>query len=475
MCVFYQTAWANEGSVSSSASASQTQVGQNKTDAKTQAVRYRFVNPLPHNRVVSKRKDGFDLETAGLLLSFGDRGLVSFGIDSEVGMWDDQGLYASFGCERQLFRFSKVVLTAQGFYRMQRSGHAFVFKVDFAPLYDSIKRDLKEEKIYGQDSAGRDIDGATLYRDWYKNLGSRLYYLGSIPLVEAYAGYQTKQHRVRIGRQKNLSGFEDDEMPWGDDGKFAPIGQWLCRELLTGATYLYRLHGLEAGVGVFSGGHPMKAGGDYLGGVQSPNMKANNTPTFEGRLRFYYDTLLPKAMNGFLFASFKDAKQGSTWDDAIGDGKRVSSCGAVGALFGWRFDHWILTQMRLWGQLTLYKGGLDDSSAQNNGDARFRVFKKKGFFIGGDLTLFEDVLLWGAFEKMDRYDSRLHAYLGSPATHALEKSKQTSVLCGVRYQFQPFAWVGCAYHRLQNPAPYASHVWDKRGDNRFKLTLSVCF
>ena len=305
MCVFYQTAWANEGSVSSSASASQTQVGQNKTDAKTQAVRYRFVNPLPHNRVVSKRKDGFDLETAGLLLSFGDRGLVSFGIDSEVGMWDDQGLYASFGCERQLFRFSKVLLTAQGFYRMQRSGHAFVFKVDFAPLYDSIKRDLKEEKIYGQDSAGRDIDGATLYRDWYKNLGSRLYYLGSIPLVEAYAGYQTKQHRVRIGRQKNLSGFEDDEMPWGDDGKFAPIGQWLCRELLTGATYLYRLHGLDAGVGVFSGGHPMKAGGDYLGGVQSPNMKANNTPTFEGRLRFYYDTPLPKAMNGFLFASFK--------------------------------------------------------------------------------------------------------------------------------------------------------------------------
>ena len=198
-------------------------------------------------------------------------------------------------------------------------GHFWIFRVDFAPLYDSVKREDRTPCIYGNDSSGHDINGTNFYFDWYKNFGSRVYYLGSVPLIEAYAGYRALSHTLTLGRLKNIVGFRDREVFWGDDAKFAPMAYWLSRDLLSGIIYTYNQKWFEAQAAVFSGNNPMKGYAHYLGGIQSPQTKANNTPTLSANVRLFYGDWFAPEIDGFLFGSYQANTINSTWEDRLND------------------------------------------------------------------------------------------------------------------------------------------------------------
>ena len=184
---------------------------------------------------------------------------LKIGVDAEAGYYDNQAEYASFGLERQLFKFSKIVIPVS-----IKHGH-FFGHIDFAPLYDSVKSVNEEDNItYSKDSQGHAINGNNPYFDWYKNLGTRLYYLGDVPIVEAYASYQFyNHHQISAGRFKNHVGLADDETPWGDDGMFSPMSYWLSRDLFSGISYLFYSDYVNAKASFLSGNNPMKGYANY--------------------------------------------------------------------------------------------------------------------------------------------------------------------------------------------------------------------
>jgi hypothetical protein len=282
---------------------------------------------------------------------------LSIGFESEVGFFYDWALYASFGLEGQIMRMSKLVfpisLSTEGF----SPDHRWQGVCELAPMYDSVRKEFQEEKIYLVDH-GVPCDGAMVYRDWYKNLGSRLYFLGDAPVIQAFLAYETPMNRFSVGRMKNLVGFDDARMPWLDDAKMAPLGFWLSKDLLTGASYRFSLPWLQADVGVFSGHNPLKSGASYLhvNGVQTPNIKANNTPTYSGHLKLKGSWSNVEASVGggcqWLIA-------GSTWRDVLQDGKRNAHVGTVEADFLWTMpnDNW-MRSLFVFAQGTCFESGL---------------------------------------------------------------------------------------------------------------------
>jgi len=432
-----------------------------------------FLLSFSHRPYLQGIKDVFTKSTP-FHFEWGSDHFLDVGMESEVGYWNDGALYASFGLETQIARFSKLLVTVAGGYTV-RADHSWIYHVDFAPLYDSICYKSSEAKIYGQNHAGQDINGANIYYDWYKNLGSRVYDTGNLPLVEAYGGVQLKGHQLKIGRLKNTAGFEDHEMPFKDDGKFAPMGLWSVRDLLTGFSYRYKQTGVEAGGSVFSGANPMKSGSRYLNGSENANMKANNTPTLEGYVRFNYGDFLSDKTEGFVGWSMQRGTKGSSWADVLQEGKRLSTFWALNFLWRYHFDKGFFRSCGLWGQYVQYKSGLATGSCQNDGHPRFRLITQKGFFVGGDVGVLDEFFLWAAYERMDRMDPPLFERLGYPSAHALFKAKQSSIIVGTRWFFQPFASMEIAFHKINNPARFASDIWDKRSDSRMKVTLKVVF
>lgn len=403
----------------------------------------------------------------------GEKGELAFGLDTEMGCWYDWGLYASFGLEFQIFRFSKLVLPITGTWRLDNPDYQWLLRCEIAPLYDSVHKDQRPFKRYNYDTAGRPVDGATIYRDWYKNLGSRMYYLGNIPLVQLYGGFQTPHHQIKLGRLKNFVSFDDDETPWKDDAKMAPMGYWLSKDLLTGLTYRFNWRWLFLTAGVFSGHNPLKSHASYLykDGVQDPNTKANNTATYAGRLAFAGD--FTENVKGQLFAAYQSTIAGSTWADVFQDGKRLAHVGAVGSSLTWTWPELWLQSVKLFAQYTFFQSGLDPTSVQNRGQERYKALTQHGVFAGLESTFKWGLSAWMAFEIMDRYDYNLYELGGFNANDPLRNKVQRSFLVGGRYAFLTGVSLSLAFHFLENPTPYASQVWDKKSDNRWKLTLEV--
>ena len=423
-------------------------------------------------------------KNCGLRCQWASGAYLCLGIDAEAGTWHDDGVYASFGLEHQILRFSKIVFPFYGALSPNIWGHRWIFHIDFAPLYDAIRREDRVEIVYGYDRAGHPINGTNFYFDWYKNLGSRLYYLGSVPLIETYLGYETQDHTVKAGRLKNLVGLKDDEVFWGDDAKFAPMQHWLARDLLSGITYTYHAPWLSLSAGVFSGNNPMKGYGHYLAhvqspkvGVQSPQIKANNTPTLSASVRFYYERWLSKAMEGFFFCAFQSNKMGSTWVQGLEDGKRKASVSTLGGVWSWCFpeQRWI-QKVHILGQCTRFISGLDPDSAQNNGHPRFKTLRQQGFFVSASMHILRCLRVSGAYESFDRFDFLVYEKsLWGQNPLLPPDAKQKSVILNIRYAINSFAHLEGAYHIVKNPAPFVSDILDHKGDTRYKITLNIVF
>lgn len=116
---------------------------------------------------------------------------VRFGIDFIFGAFDDRALYVSAGCEKQMFQAARGVLALD----VQRpDGFGVLFEYNILP--DEPKR----------------VDGNAFYNDYYKNIGTDLYYYGDFKAKNAYLRYGKGAWQVRAGRMVNPYGFAENEV-----------------------------------------------------------------------------------------------------------------------------------------------------------------------------------------------------------------------------------------------------------------------
>lgn len=411
----------------------------------------------------------------GLSLYMGDKAKLNIGTDSECGLWRDGAEYASFGLEKQMSSCAKVVFNFDGHYQAKHEDHKWIFKFDHAPLYESIKKKVLKDIIYEKDTKGNDIEGNNSYVDWYKNLGSRVYYLGDIPIIEAYVGYKTPNHTIKAGRVKGIVGFEDNEVFWGDDGKFAPMQHWIARDLLSGIIYSFNKSALEVSVALLSGNNPIKGYAYYLDGIASPNIKGNTTPSTSARIKLNYTDLLEDKYDGFIYASYRRDITGSTWIDELGDGKRNDSVWAYGTTFEMKFNNEIFNSFKLFGQYTAYLSGLTENSSQNDGSAKFKDIMSKGYFVGAEVKLCDKLSIGAVYEEFDRFDFNIYKYYSYSTNNPYYNKKQRSKILNIRYFFTPAFSINGSYHIIDNPALFVSNILDFRTDDRYKLSLRLEF
>ncbi len=410
---------------------------------------------------------------------------IQFNGQMECGAFDDHALRATFGLEFQIFRCSKMMLGISGQHQYD-SPHLWRYKIEWAPLYDSIRReDNGEEIIYGDDGDAatdarrNEAQGQTAYHDWYKNLGTRSYYLGDIPLRDGYVEWLSprRKNSIRIGRQRNFIALDTTLAPWGDDGKFAPYADWLVRDLYSGVSYGYRGDWLIGNAAVFSGNNPLK-GDWYLNGVASPNVKTNNTGTYAVKLGVH-----PKGKKQQMqfYLGLESNILGSTWAENLGDGKRNNHRQV--ALWHYQYRTVSGRSLNLLAQRTQYISGLRESSSQANspdgGDKeKYLDITQEGsyggFYIEGRKFSYGYI-----YEEIDRFDYHIFAY----DAYALDRQdlKQKSNIYYTSINITPNFKLALAWHNISNPAPEVSEIVTQYNgspidyENRFKLVTQFQF
>ncbi len=417
-------------------------------------------------------------------LSFNETHQIDFSGQMECGAFDDHALRATFGLEFQIFRCSKFVLTAQGEHRYDTGG-VWRYKIDWAPLYDAIQRkDNGEPIIYGDDGDDsiddekNEAEGQTAYYDWYKNLGTRSYYLGDVPLIDAYIERLSKNNKntIRIGRQRNFIAFDTQQTPWQDDGKFAPYSDWLVRDLYSGIAYGYQGDLFIGNVAIFSGNNPIK-GDWYLRGAASPNVKTNNTGIYA--LKWGIN---PKNTHNDLqfYLGLESNILGSTWANELADGKRNNHRKLAAFRYQKGSDEQHFTIL---GQRTQYISGLRESSAQADditadNPKRFRDISQYASYVG----FYSQRKIFGfgyIYEEIDRFDYNI--FSADNFTFHRQGLKQKSNIYYASFNVADHMKISLAYHNINNPAPDVSEIVTHYNgtpidyENRFKLVTQFEF
>ncbi|MCH9844528.1 MAG: hypothetical protein K0U39_03380 [Alphaproteobacteria bacterium] len=411
---------------------------------------------------------------------------IDFSGEMECGSFDDHALRATFGLEFQFFRCSKIILTAQN---ALTDNNQWRYKFDWTPLYDSIRReDNGAEIIYGDDGddtnnhpqyvAQHEAQGQTAYHDWYKNLGTRSYYLGDVPLIDAYIewGSLNQKNSIRIGRQRNFIALNSAQTIWQDDGKFAPYADWLVRDLYSGVAYGYHGDFFSGNIAMFSGNNPLK-GDWYLNGVVSPNVKANNTGTYALKWGIDSET---ETRHLQLYLGAEANILGSTWANNLEDGKRNNHRQV--AVFSYRLgsedEH-----LTLLAQATKYISGLRQSSAQASdptveNKTIFQDITQQGGYIGGYYQM-RKFHFGYIYEEIDRFD--YHIFAADNYRFHRQGLKQKSNLYYVGYKLTDNLAINFAYHNISNPAPEVSEIITHYNgapidyETRFKLVTQFSF
>ncbi len=417
-----------------------------------------------------------------------DSYMLDFSGLMECGAFDDHSLRATFGLEFQFFRCSKIVLTAQN---ALTDDNQWRYKFDWTPLYDSIRReDNGEPIIYGDDGdetnndpqyvRQHEAEGQTAYHDWYKNLGTRSYYLGDVPLIDAYVEWVSlsQKNTIRIGRQRNFIALDSEETIWQDDGKFAPYADWLVRDLYSGVAYGYHGDFFSGNIAMFSGNNPLK-GDWYLNGVVSPNVKANNTGTYALKWGIDSETDYRHLQ---LYLGAEANILGSTWANNLEDGKRNNHRQALVVSYRIGNEDKHLT---LLAQATKYISGLRQSSAQANDptiavDDRkmFQDITQQGGYAGFYLKR-QKFHIGYIYEEIDRFDYAV--FEADDFTFHRQGLKQKSNLYYAGYRLTDNFAINFAYHNISNPTPDASEIITHYNgapidyETRFKLVTQFSF
>lgn len=398
------------------------------------------------------------------------------GYQMVCGYYDNQALYASFGLERQIFKCSKIEVPLGWSY------HKWQATLEWAPLYDAIMaKSYDSQNSYGQDSHERPIYGSQ-YEDWYKNLGTRIYYLGNFPILEASIAYHfTPGQTLKAGRMRQAVGLLDDETPWGDDGMFSPYAYWLSRNLLTGASYAYQATHFALQAAILSGNNPMKGYANYLDHIQSPNIKANNTPSLALQVGLPLAGWWHMAGSSILRAGVLVDTMSSTWATAPKDGKRRNSVYALAWRTAWQLNPaWSIAWF---GQYTWYLSGLktDSNQVHENSGKPYKNITQQGIFSGVGLA-YRACELSYTFAMFDRFDANVYAkflnlnhfFLGQTLAQ-LQAMHQYTHIINLRYHFNHFFSLQANYLAIDNPLPWVSNILDNKPDYRFNVGFDFNF
>lgn len=402
---------------------------------------------------------------------------VAVGFDMVCGNYNNQALYASFGLEQQTFKCSKIVIPVSVDYG------PFFGRVEFAPLYDSIKAVVPTAPLYyfERDSQGRLIQGNNPYFDWYKNLGTRIYYLGKVPLVEAYVGYNFWAHNnIFAGRIKNKVGLPDYDTPWDDDGFFSPYSYWLSRDLFSGVSYYFASRFVDFQLSLLSGNNPMKGYSNYLQQIQGPNLNANTSPSFGEN--FYVNIghiYSPENHSKIIVGALQDVMN-STWVPSLNDGKRRNSVYAAALVLDFPIRDDI--SIDLFAQFTRYLSGLTSGSIQNiPGNPIFRDITQQGFFVGATLH-YKMFSISYTHEKFDRFDFNVYRnwltsqnQFGGLTLQNLLAMQQTSDIINFVYNINQFISIGVDYQKINNPLLWVSSILNNRPTYRAGANFEVVF
>ena len=431
-----------------------------------------------HRAITTKARSNVSWDWQQRSLEVGDARL-GVGYQMVCGYYDNQAEYASFGLERQIFKCSKIVVPLAWTY------HKWQVIFQFAPLYDSIMAKSytpDDPGVYGKDSEGRNIYG-NLYQDWYKNIGTRIYYLGKFPVLEATVDYNfTPGISLKAGRMRQAVGLLDHETPW-DDGMFSPYAYWVSRDLLSGVSSIYRVTHLALQAAILSGNNPMKGYANYLDHVQSPNIKANNTVSLALQIGLPLTGWLHMDNSSVVRAGMLLDTMSSTWADTLQDGKRHNNVYAAAWRLAWQLHTaWSLAWF---GQYTWYLSGLTTKSGQVNTSPGkpYKDIMQQGVFSGLEVG-YKALDLSYTFSIFDRFDANVYAkyynsdtrqYFRGLSLAQLEAMHQYTHIVNLQYHLNNFFSLQANYLAIDNPLPWVSNILDTKPDYRFNVGLNVDF
>ncbi|MDR2527149.1 MAG: hypothetical protein LBC92_04720 [Rickettsiales bacterium] len=427
----------------------------------------------------------------------------SWNANLECGYYSNDALYASFGYETQIFTCKEATISFD-----VALHENWQFKGEFSPVYASIKnqqvrpdniREYKEITAPNGDSSYA-VDGGSKHIDWYKNIGNRPYNVGTdFPFKELYIKFydsiiDDESYSITLGRQINKLSFDKSEVIWEEDMWFAPMSYWLSKDLYQGINFNFKKSLLNINFAVFSGdGNTTKDYLFYLQNEGNGNLKSNNTPTLSGSISIGNDY-------GKLFVGMERARMGSTYNFAIKEGKHTREIITIGGNLK------LIQDFDMFGQYTIFKSGLNPSSAQNEPDVCvlednitqvncFEVIKQKGFFVGIAYT-YDKFKIGFTYEQFDRYDFNAFMYekkfneIPNPPVSPsecvgggcfsnrtnLDKYKnaiQKSYIFQLSYNINNNVTLNMAYHILKNPLNWISYILPTDTEQKIKLSFTL--
>jgi hypothetical protein len=78
------------------------------------------------------------------------------------------------------------------------------------------------------------------------------------------------------------------------------------------------------------------------------------------------------------------------------------------------------------------------------------------------------------YERFDRFDpTLLNLLLANKVANTVRNLQQESWIISANYALNPWLQLNFAYHHLNNPLPWVSHVWNLVPANRIMLTFEA--
>jgi len=340
---------------------------------------------------------------------------IKFHTSFSGGIINDKAVLYSAGRETQIY---KIINATAGVNIKNSSG--WETQLDLVLIGDEAHYDP-------EDSA---------YNDYYKNLGADLYYYGKYPVKNAFLAYTNKKsYRFQMGRMINVYGMDNIETLYSHRYD-APHAIYLDKELLTGLSISKRIQSIELTGAILSGrGRPDSDYNYYLNGQTDPNIKGNNTPILEYKIKWQPTSTLSVSHSGHR------NKTGSAPGELF-NGKHNDERYAFGFQYSSNFQASskrlkYMPNFTLYAQIQRYVIGLTENGTQ--GDAtptESKDINKDGAFLTLNVSLPKKLNLQISYEHLDRMDSLVWKEIAQfQPDHESFQSIEKNTMIKLGYQF----------------------------------------
>lgn len=398
--------------------------------------------------------------TAGfavLALSFSSAQAADFSIrgaditlsgDVIVAFFSDMALYNSAGRERQA-KIAQAMIGADIDHRS--SGWGALLELNLA---------VDEPKVDKNNS---------VYTDYYKNIGSDLYYYGNLPLRNAYLRYRSNdRHTFRFGRMVNVYGLDTDTLPfWGRWG--SPHMLFLDKGINTGFAYGLTLGGFQLDAFAFTGqDRPDRGGNYYLKGLTDPQVDGNSYPGYEAKVSY---TIKAGSLRATSFASYHHDRNGSA-PGTLYSGKHNDYRTAIGVDAQGVLPIVNRVRWRLIGQRSVYEQGLSEKGGQGRATPlESRDIKRDGYFVTAGLGMGR-VSFYLTYEKLDRADVQVWDRIANfDPSHPAMNATESRQIYQLSVRLTEHMETVVLYRKTENPFLSLSNINAEHGDDMYAVYL----